>query len=80
MKRHYPTRIVPFSFSPQRLWHILEHIFNKDAVARGGVADQHVRHRANEASVLQDRATAHECGQVGTTAFLQIIDRFDTVY
>ena len=38
-----------------------EHIFDKDAVAAGGVAHENVGHRADELSVLDDRTAAHEC-------------------
>ena len=46
----------------QRLGDIGKHIFHKDAVARGGVADEHVRHGAHDAPVLQNGAAAQECG------------------
>ena len=35
-----------------------------------GVVDEDVRHRAGEPTVLNDWATAQECGQEGTTNFV----------
>ena len=35
-----------------------EHILDENAVARGGVIDQHVRDRADELAVLDNRAAA----------------------
>ena len=32
----------------------VEHIFNENAVARGGGVDEHVRNRADELAVLND--------------------------
>ena len=46
-----------------------QHIFDKDAVARCRVADHHVGDGADNLAVLDDRATAHERGQVGTAFF-----------
>ena len=45
----------------------VQHIFNENAVSRGGIVDEHVRYRADELAVLNDRRARHECGQVGTT-------------
>ena len=39
----------------------IEHIFNKNAIARRGIVDQHVGHRANQFAVLDDGAAAHAC-------------------
>ena len=36
-----------------------EHIFDENAVAPGGVIHQHVGHRANQLSVLDDGTAAH---------------------
>ena len=36
-----------------------QHIFDKNPIPRGGVADQHVRDRADKPPVLNDRAAAH---------------------
>ena len=46
------------------LWHLcrVQHIFNENSVARGGVIDEHVRHCSHELAVPDDRATAQECG------------------
>ena len=61
--------ILLFSLRCQRLGHLrgTQHIFNEDAVAAGGVADHHVGDGADKLTVLDDRATAHECGQERTT-------------
>ena len=32
-----------------------EHVFDKDAVTRGGVIDEHVGHRSDQLAVLDDR-------------------------
>ena len=47
----------------------VQHILNENAVARGGIVDHNVRHRAHKLAVLDDGRAAHECGQVGTTVF-----------
>ena len=44
-----------------------EHIFDKDAVARGGVVDQHVRHSSYQLAVLNDGRARQVCVQIGTT-------------
>jgi len=75
-KRQYQTDFrndVAFCFAvwqglaspalPQRLGDIGKHIFDKDPVPRGRVADQHVRDRPHELAVLNDGRAAHECGQ-----------------
>jgi hypothetical protein len=59
-------------FSHRRVkTHVREHIFNEYSVPRGGVIDQHVRHRADELAVPDDGRSAHECGQEGTTNFMK---------
>ena len=40
-----------------------EHIFDENAVARGGIVDQHVGDCSDELAVLNDLAAAHGCGQ-----------------
>ena len=47
----------------------VQHIFNENTVARGGVVDEHVGDRSDELAVLNDGAAGHECVQVGTTIF-----------
>ena len=37
----------------------IEHIFNKDAVASGGVIDQHMSNGAYQFSVLDNRTAGH---------------------
>ena len=51
---------------------MIEHIFNKNAVSRGGGVDEDVGDSADELAVLNDGGAAHECGQVGTTVFTKI--------
>ena len=46
-----------------------EHILNENAVSGGRVIYENVRYRADELAVLDDRASARECGQEGTTLF-----------
>ena len=46
-----------------------EHIFDKDAVAAGGIAHQNVGDRADELYVLDDGTAAHECVNIGATPF-----------
>ena len=48
---------------PRQKRHIDQHILGEDAVARRGIVDQHVRHRAHELAVLDNGGAAHECGQ-----------------
>lgn len=36
-----------------------QHILDEDAVAAGGVVQQHMGHRAYDAAVLQDGTAAH---------------------
>lgn len=57
-----------FSFFGSR-----EHIFDENAVAAGGVADEDVGDGADDLSVLNDRGAAHECGQAGTTLFCKLL-------
>ena len=47
----------------------VEHIFDEDSVARGGIIDEHVGDGSDELAVLDYRRSRHECGQVGTTKF-----------
>ena len=53
-----PTLRAPRArpFLTQRRGHIFEHIFNKDAVARRGVADEDVCDRPHDLAVLHDGA------------------------
>ena len=48
----------------------IQHIFNENAVARGGVVDENMGHSPHELAVLDNRRAAQECGQVGTTLFI----------
>ena len=57
--------ILPFTFTLPR--HIFKHIFNKDPIPRGGVADQDVGDGAHELAILDNGAARHECGQERTT-------------
>ena len=46
----------------QRACHIGEHIFDKNAIPRGGVVDHHVGDRADELAVPDQGAAAQMCG------------------
>jgi len=56
-------------FLRDQIAHLIEHIFDEDAISHGGVADEDVGDGADELSVLDDGAAAHECGQERTTKF-----------
>ena len=56
--------------SPQYLRHLTQHILNEYPVPRRGVADEDVGHGAHDLAVLTDGRARHECGQVGTTLFI----------
>ena len=58
-------------FLRYQIAHLIEHIFDEDAISRGGVADEDVGDGADELSVLDDGAAAHECGQERTTVLLK---------
>ena len=47
----------------------IQHIFNENSVSHAGIVYHNVCDRADELSVLNDGAAAHECGQEGTTLF-----------
>jgi len=47
----------------------IQHIFNENAVAGGGVIDQHVGHGANELAVLDNGRAGHECVKYRTKLF-----------
>ena len=40
----------------------VQHILNKNSISRGGIVDEHVRNRADELAVLNDRRARYECG------------------
>ena len=46
---------------------ICKHILDKYAVATGGVGDEDVDHSTDELAILQNRAAAHECVNIGPT-------------
>ena len=54
---------IAFFVLPREIAHLIQHIFNKNSVPRGGIADEDVRDSSHELSVLNDGASAHECGQ-----------------
>ena len=41
------------------LCHRIQHIFNKDAVAHGGIVHQHVGHSTDEFAVLDNGTAGH---------------------
>ena len=70
---------IAFSFLRRSLHRRLcriQHILDKYSVTRGGIIDHHVRDRAHVLTVLDYGATAHECGQEGTTNFNSSFMRF----
>ena len=56
--------ILPFAL--RRLLHRhfcrIQHIFNKDPVPRGGIADEDVSDRAHKVPILNNGAAAQVCG------------------
>ena len=52
-----------------QLSHLVEHIFNKNAVPRGRIVDENVGHSSYQLAALKDGAAAQECGQERTTNF-----------
>ena len=68
--------ILPFhfDFALRRPRHryicFVEHIFNENSVARGGVVYEDVGDSAYEFAVLDDGATRQVCGQQRTTKFV----------
>ena len=54
--------ILPFVLRCQ-IAHLIQHILNENTVAHGRIVYEDVRHRADELTVLNDGAAAHECGQ-----------------
>ena len=53
---------IAFFVLPREIAHLIQHIFNKNSVARGGIADEDVSDRADEVPILNDRAAAWERG------------------
>ena len=51
---HYSLFIFVLRRPRQRHLHRIEHIFNENAVPRGGIVDQHVGDRTDELAVLND--------------------------
>jgi len=47
----------------------LQHILDEDPVPTAGLVYKNVGHGANELAVLNDRAAAHECVNIGPTHF-----------
>ena len=47
---------IAFWFLCRQLAHLIQHIFNKYTVSRGGVVDEDVGDSAHELAVLNDRA------------------------
>ena len=47
----------------------IQHILNENAIPRGGIVYKHVRHRAHELAVLDNRRARQVCGQERTTVF-----------
>ena len=49
--------------------YLLQHIFDEDAVPRGGVVDEDMGDGSDQLAILHDGRAAHECVQVRTTVF-----------
>jgi hypothetical protein len=71
--------ILPFHFDfalrRPRHGHLrrVQHIFNENAVTGCRIVYKNVGDRTDELAVLNNRATAHECVQVGTTHFYNFL-------
>ena len=50
---------MPFFVLPCKINRLIQHVFDKNSVAAGGVIDQDVGDSAHEFSVLKDRGAAH---------------------
>ena len=50
----------------------VQHIFNEDAVTRGGVVDEDMGHGTDEFAVLNDRTAAHLCVKDRTKIFTNL--------
>ena len=64
-KRQYRRTVVlpfPLRRHSRRCRACVQHIFNKDAVAAGGVADEDVGDGIGGLAVLDYRRARHECG------------------
>ena len=48
---------------------MLQHIFNKNPIPLSGILHQHMSHGADEFSVLDNGAAAHECVKKRTNYF-----------
>ena len=72
----FPFRNDIAFFLPREVAHLVKHIFNKYAISRGGIVDQHVGDRSHELAVLDDRRAAQECGQERTTIFVIFFIKF----
>ena len=62
--------IAVFQRRPLRhLPHLLHHPLGIDTIALRRIVNKHMRHHADQLSVLKDRTAAHECVKYGTTLF-----------
>ena len=50
-------------FLPRHHRHVDQHVFEEDPISRGGIVDQHVGDGTDDLAVLDDGASAQECGQ-----------------
>ena len=70
--------ILPFKLRRLRHGHLrsVEHIFDEDPVARGGIVDEHVRHSSDKLAVLDDGGAAHSLHySAGFVDKLLVLDR-----
>ena len=54
----------------------VQHVFNKDAVAGGGIVDEDMGHGTDEFAVLNEWTAGHECVNIGPTSFFRNFRRF----
>ena len=57
-------------FLPRQIAHLIQHIFNKYSVPRGGIVDEDVGDSSHELAVLNDWRAAQVCDQERTTKFV----------
>jgi len=62
---------LPFDLTCLRHRHLrrIEHIFDENSVARGGIVYHNVRDSAGDFSILNDGGAGQVCGQERTTKF-----------
>ena len=59
-----------------QITHLIQHIFDENAIAARGIVDQHMRHSPHELAVLNYGAARQVCGQERTTNFVIFFIKF----